>query len=94
MEDIENNLDLAWSFYYISRNPNLSEALGTSIRPELAVIINFVKKYIDKLDWYYVSLNKNMTLDIIESNPDLLWDYECISSNPNLSEALGTDCRP
>ena len=57
MEDIENNLDLAWNFFYISRNQNLT--------------IDFIKKYENKLSWTYVSSNKNMILDIIKSNPDL-----------------------
>ena len=41
-------------------------------------------KYADKLNWYFVSKNKNITLDIIESNPDLPWNYEGLSHNPNL----------
>ena len=70
MKDIENNLDLYWDFESISRNPNL--------------IIDFIKKYKDKMNWYVVSGNKNMTLDIIKSNPDLAWNYRGISKNPNL----------
>ena len=39
----------------------------------------------DKLDWFYISINKNMTLAVIESNPDLPWNFGAISLNPNLT---------
>ena len=42
MDIIKENLDLNQNWYSIADNPNLSEALGTDSRPELAVTINFV----------------------------------------------------
>ena len=66
------------NFKYISDNPNLNEAT-------LAVTIDFVKKYKDKIDWLFISSNGNMTLEIIEANSDLPWDYRDISDNSNLT---------
>ena len=37
------------------------------------------------MNWTRVSANEKMTLDIMESNIDLPWDYIGISYNPNLT---------
>ena len=57
IKDIENNFDLPWTFKELSQDLNLT--------------IKFIKKYADRLNWNYVSENKNMTLNIIKTNPYL-----------------------
>ena len=48
-------------------------------------------EYIDKninnpnIDWYYISLNPNITMEFIEKYPDKPWDWGYISQNPNIT---------
>ena len=42
---------------------------------------NFLMKYEDKLNWYNISQNPNITMEIIENNPDKPWNWDCISRN-------------
>ena len=42
----------------------------------------FVLKYSDKVDWYGISCNPNISMDIIEKYPDKPWDWYWISCNP------------
>ena len=45
----------------------------------------FVEKYYDKpWNWYGISMNPNITMDIIEQHPDKPWDWESISFNQNI----------
>ena len=46
---------------------------------------NFLMKYEDKLNWYNISYNPNITMEIIENNPDKPWDWYDISYNPNIT---------
>ena len=45
----------------------------------------FVLKYSDKLNWERISRNPNISMDIIENNPDKPWDWHGISRNPNIT---------
>ena len=90
-EIIENNLDLPWSIYWMSLNPNMT--------------LKFVKKYsnwgwnwnflssvipmkeiLSNLDlpWSFMLMSRNngLTMDIIESFPDKNWDWSSISLLP------------
>ena len=42
----------------------------------------FVLKFSDKLDWYAISNNPNITMDIIETNLNKPWSWYNISCNP------------
>ena len=42
----------------------------------------FVLKYYDKLDWYGISRNPNITMDIIDKYPDKDWNWFSIKRNP------------
>ena len=42
---------------------------------------NFLMKYEDKLNWYCLSHNPNITMEIIENNLDKPWDWNGISYN-------------
>ena len=35
--------------------------------------------------WYPLSMNSNITLDIIQSNPKIHWDYSGVCENPNVT---------
>jgi hypothetical protein len=36
-------------------------------------------------NWHYISLNPNITWNIIQANPDIQWDWLNISQNLNIS---------
>jgi len=36
-------------------------------------------------DWYCITNNENVTLELIDKYPDKPWDWEYLSSNPNLT---------
>ena len=41
--------------------------------------------------WYNISLNPNITWEIIENNPDKNWDWNCISINTNITWEIITN---
>ena len=41
----------------------------------------YCKKYENKLDWDYISINPNITWEIIQNNLDKDWDWYRISFN-------------
>ena len=45
----------------------------------------FVLKHEDKIDWSWLSLNPNITWDIVKENPDKPWSWYWLSSNPNIT---------
>ena len=48
--------------------------------------MSFVLENQDKeLNWYALSQNPNITMDIIKENLELPWDWGCISRNPNIT---------
>lgn len=47
---------------------------------------NWIIKYEDILDWNQLSKNKNISLQIIESNPSKPWNYWFLSQNPNITK--------
>lgn len=65
-----SNLDQIDYWYYISGNPSIT--------------IEFIEKYKDYVYWDYVSENKNIKLEDIISHPELPWDYDGLSINPNM----------
>ena len=42
---------------------------------------NFLMKYEDKIDWDSISYNPNITMEMIENNPDKPRDWDYISYN-------------
>ncbi len=53
------------------------------------MVYTFWDLFCDNLDkpwnWYWISQNPNITLDIILNNPDKPWDWPGISRNPNIT---------
>jgi hypothetical protein len=48
--------------------------------------MEFIEKYSDKpWDWYYISQNSNITMNIIEKYPNKPWIWKYISMNPNIT---------
>ena len=50
--------------------------------------LSFMMKHESKLDWAELSMNPNLTLDTIKTNPDKPWDWYFISRNPNITLAF------
>lgn len=46
---------------------------------------NFVLKYKNKLDWYEISKNPNITWEIVLNNTDRIWFWMSLSRNPNIT---------
>ena len=61
-----------WTFYNISKNPNI----------KLEDILNNLDL---PWDWNFISMNPNITPDIIEKNPKLQRNWNVIELNPNLN---------
>ena len=45
----------------------------------------FVLKHEDKISWYHLSENPNITWEIVKANLDKPWDWEQLSRNPNIT---------
>ena len=49
-------------------------------------ITYLLKKYPDKpWNWYYLSLNSNITMSDVLNNPDKQWNFNGLSSNSNIT---------
>jgi hypothetical protein len=71
-KDLQSSNPKPWSWKWLSRNENLT--------------FEFVLKYKDKeWDWLNVSINKNIKIKNVISNPDLPWCFKGLSFNPNLT---------
>ena len=46
---------------------------------------NFIMKFENILDWTWLSLNSNITMNIIEKYPDKPWNWYYMSQNPNIT---------
>ena len=45
----------------------------------------YCKKYKNKLDWWAISANSNITWEIIQNNPDKNWFWNVILVNQNIT---------
>ena len=46
----------------------------------------FVMENPDKpWNWYWLSANPNITMEIVAANPDAPWDWSWLSANPNIT---------
>jgi hypothetical protein len=95
-EFIDTYPDKPWSWYGLSRNPNITleqvekypdkpwNWYGLSWNPN--VTMEMVEKYHDKpWNWDGLSRNPNVTLEWVEKYPDKPWDWYWISENPNMT---------
>jgi hypothetical protein len=69
---ILKNLDKNWNAEALSDNPSITFEMILQIKD----IIN--------LDWYKVSQNKNITLQIIQEHPELQWHKHGLAGNKNI----------
>lgn len=76
INDMEKNKDSLpvseWSLYFLSKNPNINIEF---------VLNNDIKSF----DWTCLSMNKGITCEDIENNPNLPWMWTWISQNPNIN---------
>ncbi len=77
---------------YLGGNISSHEGiLGSSIKSRISTDSSLTIEIIDKYFmtnshyWYAISKNPNITMDIIDNNPDKHWKNKGISSNPNLT---------
>jgi hypothetical protein len=97
--DIFNKFsDLPWNTFFLANNPNFPSSFSKKMKifrladkweKEIVEQENwdwdFIKKNIDKVNWMNVSKHKCITIDIIDQNPELPWDWNNVSENPNLT---------
>lgn len=69
---------------YISKNINKFDNCWDKICMNPNLTMKFIRKNINNIVWHYASKNSAITLQNIISNPDLPWDYEGLSNNPNM----------
>ena len=62
-EIVSSNPDKPWSWYKLSKNPNITWEIVSS---------NPDKPW----NWYGLSQNPNITWEIVSSNPDKPWNWE------------------
>jgi hypothetical protein len=65
------NLDKKWWWRKLSFNTNLT--------------LSFIRANRNRLDWELLSANPIITLNIVNNNPDLDWNYKGLSRNPNIT---------
>ena len=53
--------------------------------PDQSFDFNMTNKTYKQWYWYWISCNRNITMEMINANPDLPWDWSGISRNPNLT---------
>lgn len=71
IEDVDNNPDLKWDWRAISYGKKYT--------------IDFIRKYKNKLDFYFISSNASIKMSDVVNNPDLPWNYSQISFNSNVT---------
>ena len=89
---IQENLDKEWNWdFLLSWNNNfLSELIEMCVDKELVLNFNNIPQFIRDLPEFdnfmmYISSNPNITLEIVQKNPDKQWDWKQLSTNPNVT---------
>lgn len=84
-------LDL-WSDYFINKvyelsDGNISAACISMLSKNQNITWNTIVNYSDIINWdfNYVSVNPNVTWEIIQSHPQYAWNYKLMSENPNIT---------
>jgi hypothetical protein len=70
VNDVETYKNIKWNWRNISMNYNITE--------------EFIIKHLDKLDSYFLSSNKAVSIDFI-LNTHFDWDFDAICQNPNMT---------
>lgn len=74
IEDIENNKDIPWDYSKICLNPNTT----------WIVIKNYYNNN-DIINNMLISLNKNITPEIVDLNTNIKWRYSFLTNNKNFT---------
>jgi hypothetical protein len=80
LNEIEKHLnDNKWKIWgdKISQHPNMT--------------FEFVKKYKDNVNWYYISKHPNIKWDDFINNPTLNWNIFSLMKNPNITDEQITE---
>lgn len=79
IKDIEDNIEFPWEYNYIKyRDWN----------PTVQYTIEYIKNNIDRLhliSWLDACKDKGITVNDIENNPDVDWNWTYVSANPNIT---------
>jgi hypothetical protein len=89
---IKNNMDLPWDWENIvfgtdvtveeiRNNPELLKKISNDVTIQsLLENPNYPQSY-----WNYISMHKNITMNDIQNNLNLPWNWDCVGNNPNLT---------
>lgn len=85
-------LDL-WSSFFIQQLLELcptliySKSCIQSLGKNENITWNTILKYMDHIKWdfTYVSMNPNITWEIVKNNMNYKWSFKCLSQNPNIT---------
>ena len=75
LDNLLNTRQIPWGF-------------SNTISGSVSLKFEYIKEYSyldDDWDWYAISRNPNITMEIIELNLEYPWDWESVSDNPNLT---------
>lgn len=85
---------MPWVFYELSRNPSITyqdiEDIEENIEKdwEWEIIsmrnlpLDFIAKHLDKVEFYFISLNKNINYNFVKQHIKMPWVWANLSENP------------
>lgn len=96
---VKNNIDLPWDYEFLQRNENITFEMLVSIAPRVSINwwtlsshpqldFEIVKEHLGceyMWDWNALTMNKNITWDIIQENPTRPWKLQQFSNNENVN---------
>jgi hypothetical protein len=95
---VKNNPNIPWNYYtltniigvdwdFINANPD-NEYNWDIISESPCIKWNFIKRHKEKINWYILSSNSSITIDIVKNNLDEPWVHSELSVNPNMTEDI------
>ena len=77
-EIVRDNPEKPWSWFGLSRNPNIMWKIVRD-NPE------------KPWNWFFLSKNPNITWEIVRDNPEKPWSWVGLSKNPNITWEIVRD---
>ncbi len=82
------------SIEFVLNNPHLPWKYENILYYNNKYTLEFILEVLDKLStnewgwWYYFTQNKCISMNDINNNPDLPWEYSVLGHNPNVTEEM------